>query len=85
MGVTDMFNNANLTGFSNTFLRVSKIIHKSLVEVNEEGTVASAATVVLPNRIGSILFSCNRPFLFLIMDNESKNHLFLGAYQDPMV
>lgn len=86
MGVTDVFNNnANLTGFSKTFLMVSGTIHKSFVEVSEEGTEASASTVLTATRFGLEGFQCNRPFLFLIMDKLTKNLLFMGAYKDPIV
>ncbi|KAK3863549.1 hypothetical protein Pcinc_030699 [Petrolisthes cinctipes] len=94
MGVTDMFSvqKANLTGFAvlPQNLYVSKVIHKSFVEVGEEGTEAAAATVVVAvTRSGHsrvplpIQFHCNRPFIFLLRDNVTKNLLFMGTYQDP--
>lgn len=90
MGLTDMFSSqhANFTGFTEVHLTVSKTIHKSFVDVSEEGTEAAAATViVLVERIARtplpVDFICDRPFVFLIMDNESKNLLFMGAYQEP--
>ncbi|KAK3863548.1 hypothetical protein Pcinc_030698 [Petrolisthes cinctipes] len=90
MGVTDMFSaqHANFTRFTSRHLAVSKIIHKSFVEVSEEGTEAAASTVVVfAERTSSIspvvMFHCNKPFIFLIMDNQYQNLLFIGAFQDP--
>ncbi|NXU23035.1 ILEUB inhibitor, partial [Thalassarche chlororhynchos] len=62
-------------------LFLSKAIHKSVVEVNEEGTEAAAATGVT-----TILLCLHVPyefrtdhlFLFLIKHNLSKNILFFG-------
>jgi serpin B len=58
--------------------------HKSFVEVNEEGTEASAATIVKMKRGGgprTIVF--NRPFFFAIRDNETGAILFMGSVVDP--
>ena len=68
---------------------ISKVLHKAMVEVNEEGTEAAAATAVLMLQTCSALrhepleFRCNRPFLFLIHDNIHKNILFFGKYSKP--
>ncbi|XP_069179926.1 leukocyte elastase inhibitor-like [Procambarus clarkii] len=91
LGIRDLFNGslADLSQFSvNKELVVSKTIHKAFVEVNEEGTEAAASTAVVAvvrsgfNRAHS--FVCNRPFLFLIHDNQTKNVLFMGAYKKPL-
>ena len=63
------------------------INHKVNININEGGTEAAAATVVVINRITSIdpflepfKFKANRPFLYLIYDKKNKNILFLGKY-----
>jgi serpin B len=67
-------------------------VHKSLVDVNEEGTVAAAATgVVSRNKTASLArkrdeiakFTADHPFVFLIRDNHSGCILFLGRCVTP--
>ncbi|KAK8741743.1 hypothetical protein OTU49_002371 [Cherax quadricarinatus] len=89
-GIKDLFDSrsANLTEFAtDKLLYAKKAIHKAFVEVSEEGTEAAAATaIVLIDRIiGPPLrkFHCNRPFVFLIFDNQAKTVLFMGAYKNP--
>ncbi len=45
---TAFTNNADFTGVTHTEpLKISKVIRKAYVDVNEEGTVAAAATAVV--------------------------------------
>ncbi len=68
-------------------LYIEKVVHKTFVEVNEEGTEAAAATSV-EVRLESvppppISFSVDRPFFFAIRDNETKTVLFMGVVVEP--
>jgi len=74
---------ANFDGIS-PGLYISKVKHKTFAEVNEEGTEAAAATVVLMTRM-SIPFSfvVDRPFFCAIRDNETGMLLFMGFIVDP--
>lgn len=62
---------------------ISRVIHQTFIEVNEEGTEAAAATVVemfsgiTPN------FIATQPFFFLIRDDRSGTILFMGKVADP--
>jgi len=65
---------------------ISKVIHKTFIEVNEEGTEAAAATAVvmllsLASRFSMIV---DRPFLCAIRDNETGTLLFMGFVLDPI-
>lgn len=65
---------------------ISKINHKTFVEVNEKGSEAAAATSVefkWGNNPG--LFKANRPFLFLITNNKTNSILFLGKVAKPLL
>ncbi|XP_042888840.1 leukocyte elastase inhibitor-like [Penaeus japonicus] len=91
MGISDLFSNrADLTNFlPDGGLRATDIIHKAVVEVDEEGAEAAVATAIVVEFASlaippkPIRFTCNRPFLFLIRDNSIDNILFMGAYRQP--
>ena len=89
MGISDLFDKtaADLSGIQKTEkLYVSKVLHKAVVEVNEEGSEAAAATGVLITTRSekfSHYFVADRPFFFLIRDNKSRIVLFLGWVVEP--
>lgn len=89
LGMVDAFDSqrADFSGLSpNNDLVLSKVVHKSFVEVNEEGTEAAAATgavmmmrcLMRPER-----FNADHPFLFFIRHNPSKSVLFYGRVCSP--
>lgn len=65
-------------------LYIGEVLHKAVVEVNEEGTEAAAVTSV-EVRVTSAppAFIADRPFFFAIRDNETKTVLFMGTVVDP--
>ncbi|XP_048416530.1 leukocyte elastase inhibitor-like isoform X2 [Stegostoma tigrinum] len=89
MGMTEAFNpaNANFTGMSETNnLFLSKVIHKSFMEVNEEGSEAAAATAAIINYRSSLMetkFVADHPFLFFIKHNKTESILFFGRLSSP--
>jgi serpin B len=89
LGLTDAFDArlADFSGISAQPLYISDVVHKAFVEVNEEGTEAAAATGVMmrATSIGAPpkTFRADRPFVFLIRENESGNILFMGRVADP--
>ncbi|GBN71434.1 Serpin B10 [Araneus ventricosus] len=82
LGVQKTFkDDANLSGISDLqSLKVSDIVHKAVIEVNEEGTVAAAATGVRNTMALSreLEFTVNHPFLFTIYDIRNNTYLFIG-------
>lgn len=90
MGLVDLFDasSADLSGFNGKKgLSVGAATHKSFIEVNEEGSEAAAATLLVGLRMARPLeasrFICDRPFLFFIYDNLSESILFMGAFENP--
>lgn len=72
-------------------LKISDVIHKSFIDINEMGTEASAATavvLVIPTEISppvgnKKIFKADHPFLFLIKENSTNTILFLGRVIEP--
>jgi len=78
---------ANFSGINgHERLSISKVIHEAVVEVNEEGTEAAAATGVGISLMciqPEFEFRCNRPFIFIIHENVANGVLFVGKYTKP--
>ncbi|NP_001099089.1 serpin peptidase inhibitor, clade B like [Bos taurus] len=89
LGMVDAFCDgvANFSGMNGSRdLAVSKVIHKSFVEVTEEGTEATAATGVVITRTSLPFrerFRCDHPFLFLIKHIKTNSILFCGRVSSP--
>jgi len=89
MGMPIAFSNAaDFTRMSKKpDLKIDEVYHKAFVEVSEEGTEAAAATaVVVVRKMAKIpqRFEANRPFLFIIRENETGNILFMGRVTKPV-
>ena len=74
-------------------MSISKVIHQSFVEVNEEGTEAAAATAVVMED-GAAMgeepekpkeFVADHPFIFFIEHTATGQMLFMGRVGDPTV
>ncbi|XP_014645927.1 PREDICTED: alpha-1-antiproteinase 2-like [Ceratotherium simum simum] len=86
LGITKVFSNqADLSGITEEVpLKVSKVMHKAVLTVDEEGTEAAGATgmeimpVSLPPDV-----EFNRPFVLIIYDRYTKSPLFVGKVVDP--
>ncbi|XP_074057681.1 leukocyte elastase inhibitor-like [Macrotis lagotis] len=91
MGLDDLFTRgkADLSGMSgNKDLFISKIVHKSLVEINEEGTEAAAATAgtssfakLMSEKPKKVI--ADHPFIFIIRHNPTGIFLFFGRFSSP--
>jgi serine protease inhibitor len=86
MGVAFVNGKADFSGMrEQKDLYISEVKHKAVVEVNEEGTEASAATSVggplrAPERF---TFIADHPFLMMIRDHRTTALLFMGLVVDP--
>jgi len=62
---------------------VTQVLHKAVVEVNEEGSEAAAVTGIISNRMRPIFDTTpeivvDHPFLFTIVDKRNDMIIFLG-------
>ena len=69
-------------------LYISKVKHKTFIEVNEEGTEAAAVTSVeigytCDDGDNSITVNFNRPFLFAIREVTTGAVVFIGKVENP--
>jgi len=69
-------------------LYISRVIHKSFIEVNEEGTEAAAVTLVeicytSAGGETGIHFYVNQPFIFAIKEKYTNSIIFIGKVMEP--
>jgi serpin B len=95
MGIRDAMNRLT-ADFSKMFeaisggIWISKVRQKSFLKINEEGTEAAAATVVVMGRLSAvtnsheIYINFNSPYLFLIREKRSNTILFCGKIINPV-
>ncbi len=90
MGMTDAFSgSADFSGMNgNQNLFIGKVIHQAYVKVDEKGTEAAAATVVVMELTSAgpgnqIVFKADHEFVFLIKEKSTGQILFLGKVVNP--
>lgn len=86
LAFSDMADFSGIT--SDASLRISKVVQKVRVEVDEEGTEAAAATAVMMMRAAlprppQVKFVADRPFLFIIREKTTNVVLFMGRVENP--
>ncbi|XP_044007090.1 ovalbumin-related protein X-like isoform X2 [Aphidius gifuensis] len=92
LGLTDMFDeSANFSDIVNAPVKVSKVVQKAFIEVNEEGSEASAATGLVVELLSALRpdeFRIDRPFYYVIVDQSDDDIngtvVFHGRYTDPI-
>ncbi len=91
MGMPDAFaKNADFSGMSGEEkLLISAVVHEAVVDVNEKGTEAAAATggvmrptMMLPGQ--PVEFRADHPFLYIILHKPSSSLLFMGRLSNPL-
>ncbi|XP_062183653.1 putative serpin-Z12 [Phragmites australis] len=90
VGVAKAFGGGDFSGMvaGGDGLYITGVYHKATVEVDEEGTVATAATAVSICFCASqglpVDFVVDRPFLFAVVEERSGAVLFLGHVVNPL-
>ncbi|XP_043940033.1 plasma protease C1 inhibitor [Protopterus annectens] len=85
LGIMETVTSPNLCGMSNQaglFLTDAK--HRAVLELNEEGVEAAAASSITLSRTASF-FEVNQPFLVVIWDDQLAYPIFIGRVQDPSI
>jgi serine protease inhibitor len=67
---------------------ISRVIHQTFIDVQEEGTEAAAATIIefRENSAvggGPVIFKIDKPFLYLIKENSTGAIIFMGKVGKP--
>jgi serpin B len=78
---------ADFSKMAEEFLRIRKVIHQADITVDEAGTEAAAATVIVDSN-GNAEYktvTLDRPFLFVIRDIPTGTIVFAGRVVDPSV
>jgi serpin B len=77
-------------GEPNDYLAISEVFHKTFIAVDEQGTEAAAATMIVTVYAASILgapkpleVKIDRPFFYAIQHVPSGTCLFIGRVTDP--
>lgn len=93
MGITDAFDGekADFSGMTEQQkLFISNVLHKTHIELDEEGTKAAAATAVTMDVSGALPakedikeIRLDRPFAYAIMDTQTGLPVFMGTVCDP--
>lgn len=92
LGIRDAFDGAraDFGGITSAErLVIDKIAHKARIELDEEGTVAAAATVIGFRAVSKVMgprtvtMTVDHPFLFLIFDQKTGAIPFFGRVHDP--
>lgn len=91
MGVTQIFEqNSGLVGlgmYRNFSPQVSTAVHSAQISIDEEGSVAAAASAVsvvaLSNDEPSMGVRVDRPFVVVLWDEKTKVPLFVVKIVDP--
>lgn len=88
MGMPIAFSNAaDFNIFNNAAkLSIDGIFHKAVIQVDEKGTVAAAATgmdavPVMDSHTAELI--ANHPFVFIIRDKKTNTFLFIGQVSQP--
>jgi serpin B len=86
MGIT-FGNYADFSNISDLKLYISLVLHQAVIETNEEGTEAAAATIVgISNTavMEPLTLNIDHSFMYIIRETTTNSILFMGRVVDPL-
>lgn len=92
MGMTDAFSEvkADFSGLGHSTegnLYINRVLHKTYIRVDSNGTQAGAATAVEINKETAMpvykVVTLDRPFVYMLIDCENGIPFFIGTMMDP--
>jgi serpin B len=86
MGIAFQYPGADFSALGSPLFFLGEVIHKARLEVDEEGTVAAAATTVyytLDKALPQKTLVFDRPFAVLLRDTRTGAILFVGVVYEP--
>jgi serpin B len=91
LGMKDAFSSrADFSGISDQPLSLSAVVHQALVEVDEQGTEAAAATgaiavtsAIVSDPTPKKVFRADHPFVFAIRNHRTGDVFFMGRMVKP--
>ncbi len=91
LGMEDAFSDwADFSNMTDAVVKISTVLHKTHIEVDQNGTKAAAATAVEMSLVTATLdepeppkyVRLDRPFIYMITDSYSNLPLFIGTVND---
>ncbi|MBS0011040.1 MAG: serpin family protein [Bacteroidales bacterium] len=89
MGLAFSAGEADFSNISEQELFISKVLHQTFIETNEEGTEAAAATVVIIELTSlppePLQVKLDRPFIYIIREVSTNSIAFIGKTGNPAI
>ena len=90
MGIAFQYPGADFSALGSPLFFLGEVMHKTRLEVDEEGTVAAAATAVeffdfesMPPHVETRTLIFDRPFAVLLRDTITRTIVFVGVVYEP--
>ncbi|MEM9695825.1 MAG: serpin family protein, partial [Myxococcota bacterium] len=88
MGLQAFFDDANLSGLTDSLggYTIDAVVHKTVLDVSEEGFEGAAATGISVGETSIPEFvevDMDRPFVYWVRDVTTGAYIFLGTFEAP--